>query len=81
MSVAPGSWTARHFSQANPAGRGQGDVPSLLRRVADTIEGLGPVEVQDLVLHNEVTAEGLWPSLTVYFTSDDVPEGSTDGRV
>jgi hypothetical protein len=36
-------------------------------RVADSIEKLGPVEVQDLILHNEVTADGLWPSLTVYF--------------
>jgi hypothetical protein len=61
------SWSIRHFSQANPEGSGQGDVAALLRRVADSIEKLGPAEVQDLVLHNEVTAYGLWPSLTVYF--------------
>jgi hypothetical protein len=61
------AWTVEHFSQANPAGAGQGDVPALLRRVADSIEALGEIEVQDLVLHTEVTADGGWHSLTVYF--------------
>ncbi|HUY50368.1 MAG TPA: hypothetical protein VMV92_32455 [Streptosporangiaceae bacterium] len=61
------SWTVEHFSQANPAGKGQGDVPALLRRVADSIDTLGEVEVQDLVLHTEVTEDGDWHSLTVYF--------------
>jgi hypothetical protein len=59
--------TMRHFSQANPAGQGQGDVPALLRRVADSIDGLGDVEVYDLIMHNEITADGDWPSFTVYF--------------
>ncbi|MFE6757501.1 hypothetical protein ACFVDQ_28445 [Streptomyces sp. NPDC057684] len=61
------SWTLKHFSQSNPAGTGQDDVPALLRRVADSIEALGSVEVQDLVMHTEITADGDWPSLTVYF--------------
>ncbi|MFE5141747.1 hypothetical protein ACFRDV_29480 [Streptomyces fagopyri] len=61
------SWTIKHFSQANPAGTGQDDVPALLRAVAGSIENLGSVEVQDLVMHTEVTADGYWPSLTVYF--------------
>lgn len=61
------SWPVEHFGQANPEGPGQDDVPALLRRVAESIERLGPVEVQDLVLHTEVTAEGMRPSLTVYF--------------
>jgi hypothetical protein len=60
-------WTAYHFSQANPDSEGKGDVPALLRRVADTIEELGEVQVSDLVMHSEVTAEGIWPSLTVYY--------------
>jgi len=63
----PETWTASHFSQANPSGPGQDDVPALLRRVAVTIEALGDVEVTDLIMHNEITAEGDWPSLTVYF--------------
>jgi hypothetical protein len=66
MNVS-GDWTANHFSQANPAGKGQADVPALLRRVADTIEGLGEVRVMDLIMHNEVTAEGDWPSIIVYY--------------
>ena len=60
-------WTAEHFSQANPAGPGQGDIPSLLRRVAESVEAIGPVEVQDLILHTEVTESGPRYSLTVYF--------------
>src|SRR3954453_8316984 len=59
--------TAEHFSQANPAGPGQDDIPSLLRRVAESVEAIGPVEVQDLILHTEVTDSGPWHSLTVYF--------------
>ena len=60
-------WTAEYFSQANPAGPGQDDVPSLLRRFADSLDRIGPVEVQDLILETDVTADGYWPSLTVYF--------------
>lgn len=59
--------TAEHFSQANPAGPGQDDIPSLLRRVAESVEAIGPVEVQDLILHTEMTDNGPWYSLTVYF--------------
>jgi len=63
----PSSWTVEHFSQANRAGDGQGDVPALLRRVADAIEALGAIEIQDLVMHSEITENGGWPSITVYF--------------
>jgi len=69
------SWTIEHFSQANPSGPGQADVPALLRRVADSIEALGEVDVQDLVLHTEVTEDGDWHSLTVYFHRPRTPEG------
>ncbi len=57
-----------HFSRANPAGPDQADVSTLLRTVASTIEELGPVTVADLILHNEVTAEGNWPSITVCYS-------------
>ncbi|MEV5649770.1 hypothetical protein AB0L57_16115 [Nocardia sp. NPDC052254] len=60
-----------HFAQANPAGPGQADVPKLLRTIASTIEGLGTVTVADLILHNEVTADGDWPSITVYYSKND----------
>jgi hypothetical protein len=60
-------WTVMHFSQSNPAGSGQGDVPSLLRRVADTIEGLGDVKVQDITFHTEPTADEDDLTMTVYY--------------
>jgi len=65
----PESWTMRHFSQSNPKGIGEGDVPAQLRRVADTLDGLSPVKVMDLLLHNdELTDDGEdWYSITVYF--------------
>lgn len=66
----PASWTAEHFSLANPLGQRQGDVPRLLRRVAEVIESFGAVEIQDLVLHTEVNEFGNWPSITVYFHRD-----------
>jgi hypothetical protein len=68
------SWTIEHFSQANPAGQGQANVPALLRRVADSIEALGEVDVQDLLLHTEVTEDGDWHSMTVYFHRTRGPE-------
>lgn len=71
----PDSWTIRHFSQANPKEPGaQGDVPALLRRVAETIEGLGDVTVQDITFGTEVTEDGPWHHLTVYFDFSDDSE-------
>lgn len=66
------SWTIRHFSQSNPAGPGCDSMPALLRRLADSIEALGPVEVQDVVIGAEITEHGPWRSETVYF---HMPEG------
>ncbi|WP_218158839.1 hypothetical protein [Streptosporangium canum] len=42
-------------------------MPALLRRVADTIESLGNVEIYDVIMHDEITEDGNQPSLTVYF--------------
>lgn len=69
-----------HFSQSTPEGPGQGDCAALLRSVADTIEELGTVTVQDIAFGNEVTANGLWPSLTVYFHYGELDEPCTCGR-
>ncbi len=63
----PTAWTIEHFSLASPKGQGQGNVPLLLRRVADVIEEFGTGQIQDLVLHTEVNEFGDWPSITVYF--------------
>jgi hypothetical protein len=56
---------------ANPKGRGQDDVPKLLRRVAAQLEAEGAVEVQDIVLHTEIDKGKAWPSMTVYFHAED----------
>jgi hypothetical protein len=63
-------WTVNHFSQSNPQGPGQGDVPALLRRVADTIESLGDVQVQDITFHSEPTGEEDDLRLTVYYSRE-----------
>lgn len=68
-----------HFSQGNPAGPGQDNVPALLRRVADTIEQLGAVEVQDIVMHTEVDRYGYSHSLTVYYDDDGERPPATPG--
>jgi len=60
-------WTMNHFSQANRSGHGQGHVPSLLRRVADSIEGLGDVIVEDITFRSEPTADERDISMTVYY--------------
>lgn len=62
------SWEVTHFSQCNPVGEGQADVPSLLRRVAASIERLGDAEVHDIVFHADTDDDGDgYPSVTVYF--------------
>jgi hypothetical protein len=60
-------WTVFHFSQSNPSGRGQEDVPALLRRVADSVEALGDVTVQDITFSTKVTADERDLTMTVYY--------------
>ncbi|MGC3862247.1 hypothetical protein ACPSM1_18885 [Micromonospora chersina] len=67
MPSEPESWTIKHFSQANPARPGQDSLPALLRRIADSIDQRPGIEVQDVILHSEITADGDWWSATVYF--------------
>lgn len=63
----PVTRTVHHVSQSNPRGPSQQDVPALLRRMADTIEKLRPAKVHDVTLATEMTEDGPWPHLTVYF--------------
>jgi hypothetical protein len=76
--------TMFHFSQANPRGKEQDSVPALLRRVAETLDEFGNVQVFDLVLHSEITSDGeSWPSLTVYYADRDetrIGEQPTDSH-
>lgn len=67
MTEQVGPWLIHNFSQSNPDGPGQGDVAALLRRVADTIESLGDVSVQDVVFHSEETADEDQLLVTVYY--------------
>jgi hypothetical protein len=68
MDAGPSNdWTVLHFGQSNPEGPGQGSVPDLLRRVANTIESLGDVDVQDITFSSEVTADEDRVSMTVYY--------------
>jgi hypothetical protein len=69
--AAPDHWLMRHFSLANPKGRRQGDLPRLLRSVAQELESIGDAEVHDLVLHTDTTSRGLWYSVTVYYARPD----------
>src|SRR6185295_13881323 len=60
-------WTISHFSQSNPTGEGQGDVPALLRRVADSIEALGDVQIEDITFSTALTAGEDDLTITVYY--------------
>lgn len=44
---------------------------ALLRRVAQTIEELGDVDILDIVFHNTVDNGEEWPSMTVYYDDED----------
>lgn len=66
----PDSWTTRHFSLAVPVGTDRSNVPVLLRRLADTLEEYGRIDVQDVVMHTEVRDEKVH-SFTVYFREAD----------
>jgi len=60
-------WTISHFSQSNPAGPAQGDVAGLLRRVADSLDELGDVTVQDITFSSKVTGGEDDLTMTVYY--------------
>lgn len=75
----PDQYQINHFSQSNPRGPEQDDVPALLRRVAESIEALGDVQIYDVILHNEITDDGLdWPSMTVYYDYPDDDDDAAD---
>ena len=65
-----------HFSVSNPGGKGQGDVPALLRRVAASLERRGRVTVYDIVFHSETTEDEDDLTLTVYFERADTETGT-----
>jgi hypothetical protein len=76
----PESWTCSHFSLANPLDDGASDLPRLLRRVADSIEqrAIAPMELLDVTVSQEITGDGPWWSLTVYWSPDGDDSAPTD---
>lgn len=67
-------WTIYHFSLYNKKGKRQGNVPALLRSVARNIEELdkqlGKVTVYDVTFGTEITEDGPWHHMTVYYDVD-----------
>ena len=62
----------RHVSMANPRGPEETNLPLLLRRVAKLIEDerIDPIDILDLTVSSEITENGPWWSVTVYWESD-----------
>ena len=60
-------WSTFHFSLSNPGGPGQGDVPRLLRSLADHVEQLGDVQVSDITFQSQPTGEEDDLCFTVYY--------------
>jgi hypothetical protein len=72
-TVSLEDWSCRHFSLSNPAGRTASDLPRLLRREASSIadRGIMPMDILDVTISQEMTADGPWRSATVYWQPDD----------
>jgi hypothetical protein len=64
-------WTTYHFSRSNPEGAGQGDVSKLLRALADSLDALGDVQVDDITFQSIPTADEDDLTFTVYY--DRIP--------
>jgi len=66
-------WTCNYFSQSNPSGASQGDPVALLRRLADSIEAMGEVWVQDIVYQVEQGDREESLAFTVYYHAEPRP--------
>jgi hypothetical protein len=73
-------YSCLHFSLSNPEDDGADDLPRLLRRVADVMEEyqIKPMDILDLTVSQEITAEGPWWSATVYWSPDAEDEGDQE---
>ena len=67
------SWSSQHFTLANPRDDGAGDLPKLLRRIADEIEErqLDPMNILDLTISQEIIEGGPWWSASLYCSAGD----------
>lgn len=68
-------WTCQHFSLANALDDRPTDLAHLLRRVADELDRqqIRPIELLDVTISSEVTADGPWWSATVYWSPGGEP--------
>jgi hypothetical protein len=73
MTDARDLYMTYHFAQSNPVGVGSTDVPALMRRVAQSIENHGDIDVQDIVFSYGLIDGEFDPSFTVYYTRRDEP--------
>lgn len=71
MEQPHSDWPVLHFAQSNPSGDGQENIPALLRRVADSLEQLGPIEVLDMCFHALLSSGTEDPTLVVYYVKRD----------
>ena len=73
-------WTSRRFSLSNPRDDGSTDLPRLLRRVADEIDsrGIDPMDILDLTVSQQITEDGPWWSVNLYWQPDEDDLASYD---
>lgn len=65
--------SCRTWALANPRKKNPTDLPMLLRRVADQMEqdGIRPMEIRALTVDSEMTADGPWWSVQVFWSPAD----------
>jgi len=71
--LMPESKSIQHLSVQSPEGTEQSDTPALLRLLADQLEEIGPIEVQDITIGTQITNDGFVYRLTVYFHPAEAP--------
>mgnify|MGYP001460995583 CR=1 FL=1 len=72
-----GGATCRTWALGNPEGKHASNLPMLLRRVADQMEydGIEPMDILALTVEQEMTADGPWWSVQVFWQPDARDEG------
>jgi hypothetical protein len=66
------SWSCKHFTMGNPRNEAPTNLPTLLRRIAAEIERreIDPMDLLDVTIHQEMTEDGPWWSVSVYWSPD-----------
>jgi hypothetical protein len=77
----PHGYPTLHFAHANPAGPGYDDVPALLRRVADAIEKIPDIRVDDMTFMSYLRGDPPDMFMTVYFHIADEDEKEAERAI